>query len=58
MRELSDGSIIFSAEVSGLIEVKKWILGMGSYAEVLAPKNLRQEIQEEISGMKERYNKK
>jgi len=41
-----------------LIEVKKWILGMGSYAEVLAPKNLRQEIQEEISGMKERYNKK
>jgi len=28
---------------------------MGSYAEVLAPKNLRQEIEEEIFEMKKRY---
>jgi len=58
IRKLSDGSIIFSAEVSGITEVKKWILGMGSYAEVLAPKSLRREIEEEISGMKKRYNQK
>jgi predicted DNA-binding transcriptional regulator YafY len=31
---------------------------MGSYAEVLAPKSLRREIEEEIIGMKKRYNKK
>jgi len=55
IKKLSDGSIIFSAEVSGITEVKKWILGMGSYAEVLAPKSLRREIEEEITGMKERY---
>ena len=55
IKKLSDGSIIFSAEVSGITEVKKWILGMGSYAEVLAPKSLRREIEEEIAGMKERY---
>ena len=55
IKKLSDGSIIFSAEVSGISEVKKWILGMGSYAEVLAPKSLRREIEEEISGMNKRY---
>ena len=58
IEKLSDGSIIFSAEVSGISEVKKWILGMGSCAEVLAPQILRREIEEEISGMKKRYNKK
>jgi predicted DNA-binding transcriptional regulator YafY len=30
---------------------------MGSYAEVLSPKNLRKEIEEEISGMKMKYKK-
>ena len=55
IEELSDGSVIFSAEVSGLIEVKKWILGMGSSAQVLAPQSLRKEIQEEIAGMERRY---
>jgi predicted DNA-binding transcriptional regulator YafY len=55
IEELFDGSIIFSAEVSGLIEVKKWILGMGSSAQVLAPQILRKEIQEEIEGMERRY---
>jgi predicted DNA-binding transcriptional regulator YafY len=56
IEELSDGSIIFSAEVSGIIEIKKWILGMGSSAEVLSPQTLRKEIQEEIEGIKRRYN--
>jgi len=42
-------------KVSGLLEVKKWILGIGSFAQVLAFKGLRQEIQEEITVMKKRY---
>ena len=55
IEELPDGSILFSAEVSGFIEVKKWILGMGSSAQVFSPKGLRKEIQEEIAGMERRY---
>lgn len=55
IEELTDGSIIFSAEVSGLIEVKKWILGMGSCAQVLSPESLCKEIEEEIVGMEKRY---
>jgi predicted DNA-binding transcriptional regulator YafY len=55
IEELSDGSVIFSAEISGLIEVKKWILGMGSSAQVLTPQSLRKEIEEEIAGMERRY---
>jgi predicted DNA-binding transcriptional regulator YafY len=30
---------------------------MGSYAEVLSPKSLRKEIEEEIGGTKEKYKK-
>jgi len=45
-------------EVSGLIKVKKWILGIGSFAQVIAFKGLRQEIEEEITVIKKRYNKK
>jgi len=30
---------------------------MGSCAEALSPKSLRKEIEKEIAGMKERYNK-
>jgi hypothetical protein len=39
-------------EVSCLIKGKKWILGIGSFAQVLAFNGLHQEIQEEIVGMK------
>jgi hypothetical protein len=45
-------------EVSGPIEVKKWILEIGNFAQVLALKGLLQEIEEEIAGMKKIYNKK
>jgi len=49
---------IFSVEISCLIKIKKWILEMGSFAQAIASIYLRQEIQEEITVMKKRYNKK
>ena len=39
-----NGNIIFTANVGGIIEIKRWILGYGSQAEVLEPKSLRNEI--------------
>ena len=53
--EKPDGSVILHLTVSGLNEVKRWIMTFGSHAEVLAPIDLRQEIREEIAAMLENY---
>jgi predicted DNA-binding transcriptional regulator YafY len=39
-----DGGVIWRARVPGTIEIKRWILGWGSQAEVLAPAELREEL--------------
>lgn len=54
--EERDGSIVFSAQVSGLIEIKKWILGYGSCAQVLEPKVLQDEIIFELNKARELYD--
>ncbi len=53
--EQPDGSLILHLTVSGLNEVKRWVLGFGCHAEVLAPADLRQEIRKEIAAMLENY---
>ena len=50
-----DGSVLLSMTVSGLGDVKRWALGFGSHAEVLAPAELREEVKREIEGMGRRY---
>lgn len=50
-----DGSLIFSAEVAGIEEIKIWALKWGSAAEVLAPEVLRREIAAEARAMLEKY---
>ncbi len=40
----SDGSIVWSATVSGILEVRLWILEWGADAEVLAPPELRADV--------------
>lgn len=55
IEELEDGSIIFTAKVSGLLEIKKWILSFGSCAKVLEPEVLRNEIISEIKKTNEIY---
>lgn len=43
-----DGSLILRLTVSGLGEVKRWVLSFGSHAEVLSPETLREEVSQEI----------
>ena len=52
---LEDETIIFKAEVSSLSEIKRWVLQLGSCAEVIAPEELKKEVIEEIKEMGRRY---
>lgn len=52
-----DGSIILRMTVSGLGEVKRWVLGFGRHAEVLYPEKLREELMEEAKSMLSIYMK-
>ena len=52
---LEKGDILFTAEVCSLSEIKRWILQLGSCAEVIAPEELKKEVTEEIKEMGRRY---
>ena len=52
-----DGSIILRMTVSGLGEVKRWVLGFGRHAEVLYPEKLREELMKEAENMLSTYIK-
>ncbi len=52
---LEDGSLILRFTVSGLGEVKRWVLSFGGHAEVLYPEKLREEIKSEIEGLVATY---
>ena len=58
IEELPSGELILRLRVGGLGEVKRWIMGYGSHAEVLEPETLRHEIKEEVKKMQQIYNKK
>ncbi len=47
IEELPDGSIIYEI-MANRGEIKRWVMGYGSHAEVLEPQSLREEIREEI----------
>lgn len=51
----ADGSVVFEAEVAGLEEVRFWVLGWGSRAEVLEPEALREAVRAEARALVERY---
>lgn len=50
-----DGALLFTAEVAVTEEIKRWILGWGARAEVLAPARLRADIRREGREMVRRY---
>ncbi|MDJ0780755.1 MAG: WYL domain-containing protein [Desulfosarcinaceae bacterium] len=52
----SDGSLMFTAQVAGLEEIKHWILRWGAEAEVLEPVRLRQALAHEAQRMVLRYS--
>lgn len=55
MVRAADGSLTWSARVSGLREVRSWILGWGAEAQVLEPSALRDSIGEELARAATRY---
>ncbi|MDW8802506.1 WYL domain-containing transcriptional regulator [Clostridium sp. A1-XYC3] len=52
-----DNSITFEAKTTGIEDIKKWVLGMGSDAEVIEPENLKTSVIEEINKIKAIYCK-
>ncbi|MBS3971328.1 MAG: WYL domain-containing transcriptional regulator [Clostridia bacterium] len=55
IKENEDGSLILSLKVSGLWEVKRWVMGFGKHAKVLKPQSLQEDILEEINKMEKIY---
>lgn len=53
---LPDGGAIFRAEVSSRIEVVRWVLSYGPYAELLEPADLRQKLREQLAAAGQRYD--
>jgi predicted DNA-binding transcriptional regulator YafY len=53
-----DGSIILKMATSGWYEIKRWVLGYGPEAEVLAPEELREEITKQVVDLANCYAQK
>lgn len=53
--EHQDGSVTLSMTVSGLNDLKRWVLGYGEGAVVLRPPELLALVQQELKGMLNRY---
>jgi predicted DNA-binding transcriptional regulator YafY len=52
---LPDGTVLVRAAVTGLVEALRWVLSWGADAEVVAPRELRDAVREELSGALGRY---
>ena len=50
-----DGSIVLDMETSGWFDVKKWVLSYGRHALVLEPKEMADEILEEVETVARKY---
>ena len=57
IKDLPDGSILYSVIVSGTKEISLWILSYSYHAEVIAPESLREEIAAAARKMCQRYEK-
>ena len=55
IEELGDGAIMFCAKMRGEAEIKSWVLGMGSAAEVLEPKGFREKVRAELENLRKIY---
>ena len=50
-----DSSIILEMKTCGWLDVKKWVLSYGLHAELLEPKQMREEVMEELRKCVEKY---
>lgn len=55
IEEQTDGSLVFSAEIPFSPELTSWILSWGADCEVLAPKEVREEVRSESENMARIY---
>ncbi len=55
IQELEDGSILMELDIDGLSEINGWVLSFGSGVEVLEPKELIDEIKEEVRRLNRVY---
>ncbi len=53
--EKGDGSLVLRIEVPATGELRRWVLSFGSHAEVLEPRQLREEMKEEARAVLGRY---
>jgi predicted DNA-binding transcriptional regulator YafY len=51
----ADGSALVEADVSGLVEVTRWVLGWGDKAEAVHPPAFRDAVRRELAGSAARY---
>jgi len=54
-RPQKDGSVLVDFTVGHLEELKRWVLSLGAFAEVLVPDSLRREVSGELSGALRHY---
>lgn len=55
MRELADGQLELQIRLGALTEVAQWVLGWGTAAEVIAPRELRETIRDTARGLVAKY---
>lgn len=55
VEDQADGSLLWSVEVAGTLELVSWIRGWGHEVEVLAPATLRERIANDLRKAAERY---
>ena len=53
----SDGGVIWRSTVSGVIEIRLWILSWGEDAEVLEPAELRTQVRDILRRAADRYDR-
>ncbi len=58
IEELPSGGLILRLRVGGVDEVKRWIMGYGSHAEVLQPESLRAQFKDGAEKMRKIYEEK
>jgi len=54
-RRLKDGSLEVTFRLAATEELKRWVLGFGQHAQVLQPRQLRQEVQAELEAALAQY---
>jgi predicted DNA-binding transcriptional regulator YafY len=55
LEEEPGGTVVLALEVSGTAEVARWVMGFGGEAEVLAPAELRRDVEARLQGGAARY---